>query len=543
MNETARRGIARRWRDVRMYARFATGFPALLRYRVTAEEAHAELRRRLATREEAFLRVVERGVFGHPASPYRRLFAHAGCTMGDLDQSVRSRGLEAALRQLREAGVYVAYEEFKGRMPIVRGGLELPVAAGDFDNPFLGAAYQQTSGGTTGIGTRVMIDLDNLRARAPLQLVEDEAHGMLGWPLGLWRGVLPDLGLNNALRRIGYGPGPERWFTPVGPRDLRPGLEFRLATAYVLGISRLCGYPLPRPEPVPLEQAAVVARWVAETLRARGRCALRAYVSLLVRVAAAAREEGLDLSGAVFGGGGEPPTPAKVAEITRCGARYFPGYSVSELGRVGVACTRPAELNDHHLREDHLAVVQHPRAVPGTSLEVDAFLFTTLLPSAPKLAINVESDDYGVLEQRDCGCPLAALGLRRHVRGIRSYRKLTAEGMTLVGSDVLRLLEEVLPARFGGSANDYQLCEEEDPRGFTRLVLRVSPRVARVDEAGVVDAVLEGLRAPSPASDLARATWRAAGSLRVRREEPVWTERGKLMPLDLAGARQRRGRG
>ena len=49
----------------------------------------------------------------------------------------------------------------------------------------------------------------------------------------------------------------------------------------------------------------------------------------------------------------------------------------------------------------------------------------------------------------------------------------------------------------------------------------------------MLDAVFDGLRSPSPASDLARATWRAAGSLRIRREEPVWTARGKLMPLHL----------
>jgi hypothetical protein len=529
-----------RFRDLRMYARFAWGFPRFLRFRVTAEEARAEMRRRLDARADNFLRLVERGVFGYAGSPYRALFGQAGCELGDLRRMVRDRGLEATLRALRAEGVYVSYEEFKGRAPIVRRGLEIPVRPRAFDNPFLSAAYGRTSGGSTGAGTRVMTDLDNLRAKAGPQLLAEEAQGLLSMPMGLWRGVLPDLGLGGALVRFAYGAVPEKWFAPVTRSDLRPSLEYRLATEYMLRMARLRGVPLPRPEPVPLEDAHLVARWVAETLK-RGRgCQLRAYVSLLVRVARAAVDEGLDLTGAVFGGGGEPPTEAKVAQITRSGARYLPGYSVSEFGRVGVPCLRPVEVNDLHFREDHLALIQYPRPVPGSELEVDAFHFTTLLPSAPKLVINVESDDYGVVEERACGCPVEAIGLPRHVRGIRSFRKLTGEGVTLVGTDMIRILEEVLPGRFGGGPTDYQLREEEDERGLTVLSLLVSPQIGPVEDGAVREAVFRALGHLGPASDLARATWQAARSLRVRREAPVWTGHGKLMPLHLGHGSRRR---
>jgi hypothetical protein len=502
-------------------------------------EARSEIRRRLADREESFLRLVERGVFGHSRSPYLPLFQIAGCALGDLRQMVRAQGLEPALLALRASGVYVTYEEFKGRQPMVRGGREIPLRPGDFDNPFLQAAYQRTSGGTTGAGTRVMTDLDNLRAKAARTILTDEISGLRGLPFGFWRGGLPDNGVGALLSRLPDGRIPEKWFTPITHRELRPSLEFRLATEYVLRMSRLCGVPLPRPEPVPIAEAAQVARWVAGRIATNGGCHLRAYVSLLVRVSQAAREAALDLTGAVFGGGGEPPTAAKVAQIEAAGARFLPSYNISEFGKVGTACLRPAEPNDHHLCQDHLALIQHRRQVPGTDLEVDAFLFTTLLPSAPKLAINVETDDYGVLERRSCGCPWEAEGFDVHVRGIRSFRKLTGEGMTLVGSDVLRLLEEVLPSRFGGSPTDYQLVEEEDEGGLTRLSLLVSPSVALESEAAVLDTLLEGLRAASPAADLARATWSAAGSLRVVRREPVWTGRGKLMPLHLSSQRSR----
>ena len=44
-------------------------------------------------------------------------------------------------------------------------------------------------------------------------------------------------------------------------------------------------------------------------------------------------------------------------------------------------------------------------------------------------------------------------------------------------------MERVLPARFGGSPLDYQLMEEEDERGFTRLSLLVSPKLRIADES------------------------------------------------------------
>jgi hypothetical protein len=165
---------------------------------------------------------------------------------------------------------------------------------------------------------------------------------------------------------------------------------------------------------------------------------------------------------------------------------------------------------------------------------VPAFHFTTLLPTAPKLLLNVESDDYGVLETRSCGCPLESYGYSEHIREVRSFRKLTGEGVSLVGTEMVRILEEVLPARFGGSPLDYQLLEEEDERGFTRLTLLVSPAILLAEDAAVIDTVLGELGRSGAAADVARAIWSQAETLRVRRQEPIWTARGKLMPLHLA---------
>jgi hypothetical protein len=99
---------------------------------------------------------------------------------------------------------------------------------------------------------------------------------------------------------------------------------------------------------------------------------------------------------------------------------------------------------------------------------------------------------------------------------------------------MVHILEEVLPSHFGGSPLDYQLLEEEDKQGFTRLSLLISPRVNIDDERVVIEAVLEALEQSSVAANLARAIWAEARTLRVKRMEPVWTAQGKLMPLHLA---------
>ncbi|MFH1680147.1 MAG: hypothetical protein ABIH26_05810, partial [Candidatus Eisenbacteria bacterium] len=371
-----------------------------------------------------------------------------------------------------------------------------------------------------------------------------EAQGTLRMPCGIWRGGLPNIvAVCNLLSGARMGNVPRRWFSPVQSTDRRVPLKYRLATEYMLRVGRLCGIPYPRPEPVPFEEAGLIARWMAETVRKEGGCLLGAYASMALRVAIAAEEEGIDLTGAVFSGGGEPPTEAKVATIRRTGARVVPTYYFSEAGPVGFSCANPADCNDQHFMRDHLALIQHRRKVPGTDIEVDAFLFTSLLPSASKILLNVESDDYGTVETRSCGCLLERYGFTEHIRHIRSFRKLTGEGMTLVGSDMERILGEDLPRRFGGSPLDYQLLEEEDERGFTRISILVSPKVPIEKEEEVVAAVLEGLRRGSEGADGARATWSLAKTLRVRRAEPIWTARGKLMPLHLARRSPREGTG
>jgi hypothetical protein len=206
-------------------------------------------------------------------------------------------------------------------------------------------------------------------------------------------------------------------------------------------------------------------------------------------------------------------------------------YGFTEGGLVGLSCRNPLGENDLHLYRDAWGLIQSPVQVPGSTLVVDAFCFTALLPTVPKIIFNVELDDYGILDQRDCGCPMQRAGFPDHVRDIFSFRKLTGEGMTLVGSTMLRIMEDVLPTKFGGSALDYQLVEEEDDAGFTRLTFVVSPKVGDIDEKDLIETVLDEVSRDSPGADLARAVWRDAGTLRVRREDPTWSTLGKLLSL------------
>jgi hypothetical protein len=521
--------------DLKMYWRFLWGLRRFLRQSISLDDARATIRRQLAEREAAFLCLVERGIFGYSRSPYLPLLKLAGCEMGDLRNMVRARGLEATLGALRDAGVYVTFEEFKGREPMVRGGRVFPVSAKDFDNPYLTRHYQAQTGGSTGAGTRVDIDLDHWSAGLPRYKLVYDAYGILNTPTAIWRGILPDgTGINNALIMAALRCDHRKWFTPVTSKDLRSSFRYWLATEYTIAMARACGVRVPRPEPVSLDQAAIIARWAAETLRSDGACVIRSSISLAVRVALAAQAEGLDLSGATFMGGGEPPTTAKVQNILSTGARYFAVYALTEIGHVGLGCLHPIDVNDNHYLKDAVAIIQTPRQVPGFDITVPAFNFTTLMPTAPKIMLNVESDDYGIIETRACGCPLEALGYTEHVRGIYSFRKLTGEGATLIGSEMIRILEEVLPARFGGSPLDYQLMEEETEKGLTQLTLVISPNVSVADEAEVIEVVLTALKQSSRAAELAQALWRQAQTLRIKRREPVWTARGKLLPLHLA---------
>lgn len=91
------------------------------------------------------LDLFERGIYANRRSPYRRLLIAAGIEYGDVAALIADTGVEATLIRLYEEGVRISIDEFKGRVPIRRLGLEWRADPGDFDNPLLCRHFEARS--------------------------------------------------------------------------------------------------------------------------------------------------------------------------------------------------------------------------------------------------------------------------------------------------------------------------------------------------------------------------------------------------------------
>jgi hypothetical protein len=276
-----------------------------------------------------------------------------------------------------------------------------------------------------------------------------------------------------------------------------------------------------------------MAFWLAGRLKKGEPVCVTTYASSAVRICAAAKERGFNLNGVSFITLGEPYTEAKQQMVEATGARALVRYAFTEAGIIGYGCADPQLSDDLHLFSDSYALIQRSREVADSGLSVEAFLFTSLLPSAPKILLNVESGDYGTVWRRDCGCQLGALGLTTHLAKIRSFEKLSGEGMTFVQTDLLRVLEEVLPAHFGGTSADYQVLEEEGEHGILRLLLIVSPKIGPVDEERIRGVFVDELGGDGGFARAYADIWRRAGTVQVKRQWPVATKAGKILPFHV----------
>jgi hypothetical protein len=522
--------------DLAGLARLTRDLPGFLRTAVTVDQAIEVVRRRLATREQRFSRMVEQAIYGHPRSPYLALLRAAGCELGDLKPLVARDGLEGALSRLREAGVYVTFDEFKGRREVVRGSQRFTFADRDFDNPHVSAHVEARSGGTRGPGTSVKISLPFVTDLAVDTALAFHAHGLSGYDHVLW--LQGGFGaLVPTLLYAKLGRPPHAWLYPLQPLPAKAHLGAR----YLAVLSRLLGRPLPTPVFADLQDPASLVLRLAGRRREGASLCVTTYASGAVRIAAAAGQRGLRLDGVCFITLGEPFTEAKQRIVEASGARALVRYAFTEAGIIGYRCGTPRLSDDLHFFSDSYGLVQRPRAVGDGGPVVDAFLFTSLLASAPKVLLNVESGDHGVVERTSCGCGLGTVGLTTHLARIRSFEKLSSEGMTFVQTDLLRVLEEVLPARFGGTGTDYQLLEEEGEDGILRLFLLVSPGVGPVDEAGVCQTLLEELARGGGFAPLGAGMWRRAGTVVVRRQRLITTRAGKILPFHLARAGESSG--
>jgi hypothetical protein len=502
--------------------RLAVRLNAYFRRPVTRDEALAVMRRRYDQREQTFLAIARRTIYANEESPYRRLLAVAGCEYEDLERLVSRDGLEGALGALFRQGVYLTVDEYKGRRPVVRGGVKLEVEPRRLRNPDARPDIYASTSGSRGARTVTGFDLRFVRDCAVNTCLFLDARGGTDWLKADWEG--PGGGAAFRLLKFSsFGAPVAAWFTRNERHVLRQAGELNAEFMRLGG--RLAGVPFPPALWVSHENPQPLAQWMHGVLRAKRTPHVYGFVSSVVRLCQAAVDSGLDLRGAEFTLIGEPTTAARLAAVRRSGANGLPRYGSIEAGPIGYGCLNPEAPDDVHVQEDRVAVIQ-AGTDQATGLPPAAMFVTVLNPTAPFVFLNVSMGDQARLLRRTCGCPMERLGRGLHLDTILSYEKLTAAGMTLLDTDVVRVLEETLPGRFGGVPSDYQLVEEEAEDGQPRLALVVHPGVGALDDREVVHVFRAGLRATGP-------LWDTPGFLRVERRPPVATASGKILHLHL----------
>jgi len=494
------------------------------------EEARRAVVNGLLQREDRLLDRIRHDVFGRPGSVYHQLFRHAGCELGDAEKLVRTAGVDDALRSLLRSGVYLTIDEFKGRKPVVRGQLSIQVSPEMLRSPRAAYHLPLRSGGSRSGGTPVLIDLRFVRDCAANCLVNFDVWDVLDRVKADWE--TPGAGARFRLSKFAmFGETPAAWFSQVDPEDPSLPAVMRWNTRALRYSSALVGRKLPLPVMATLDGAIPVVRWLHQQCREGRETVLFTFPGSAVRACLLAEEKGLSIGGTRFFLSGEPITQARLDTIARAGCVAMPRYGSIECGAIGYGCTNPACADDLHVLEHQHALIQAGDFLQD--LGPKALLISSLHRHAPFLMLNVSMGDQADLSTRDCGCKWQQAGLTTHVSNIRSFEKLTGGGVTFLGTEAVAILEQALPARFGGAPTDYQLVEDETAAGEPVVVLRVHPRVGGVDTVQVRDYFLEQLGGESTAASVMAQMWRDAGTVQVAREAPAVSGAGKILHLHV----------
>lgn len=518
------------------------GFPLLakalaefLRQRVDLEQAKEQIKRLLDSREERFVELVRTQVYENAKSPYLKLLAIAGCDFSDLRALVRQHGLEGALKCLAQQGVYLTADEFKGKTEIVRGGRAFRLSPQDFDPPLLPTGFMSQSSGTTNKPLQTIMSLDRIAIETYIYGLSFAAHNLLSHSHAIYEAIYPvTSGIKNLLVRTRLGIISDRWFARKIPVNNWLESNYHSFLTYLVVLTGKCFGPgFPAPEFIDTHDVSPIVQWVLAKKRQQKDCCISVAASNGVRIAKTALEMGISLKGTKFILGGEPFTESKRDVIQRSGAKGIPRYSFSGCGNVGQGCAHPLHADEVHMNLHTLAVINHPEPVSHEGPPIYPLLFTTLHPSYSRTLLNVENGDYATLEERDCGCLLGVAGLRLHLHHIRSYEKFTSEGLNYFYGDLFDFLEKTLPREFGGGPGDYQLVEEEDDDGRTRLTLIIHPGINGVNEERVLAKLQNTLSQGVKDHKFMTGIWRDARTFRIRRAPPYASLRGKILPLQL----------
>ena len=244
-------------RELGYYSRMARGVVQVLRAPLPSDPEEF-IRGRLFQRESVFLEMVRRTIFCDDGHPYYRMFQLAGCDFGDLANQCGREGMEATLLRLRQEGVYLSHDEWKGKVPIVRSGREIPASTASFRNPLVDGWLGSLSSGSTGRPVRT--------ARSTAALVHTSVYQMLRGqefsPDGsaCWIDVKPILpapvGLNSVLRGKRTGTPTQKWFS-AGGAFLDHG-HYRTLTRAMVLIGNAFGAGAPYPSYLPFNDFSPV---------------------------------------------------------------------------------------------------------------------------------------------------------------------------------------------------------------------------------------------------------------------------------------------
>lgn len=511
--------LVREWRDLVGYLRFVRGLPAFLQRTISPEEARSRIQAAVRNRQARFLRMLELSVYGNDRSPYLRLMRHAGCELEDVRRSVRSDGLEGALGSLRRAGVYIGWDEFKGRDDCRRGSFRSRFEEHDFDNPVVRGHYEVSSGGSSGRPTRMRIDLDNLEESCVNWAVWFAANGWLGRPLIFWTPTHTGMA-NRYLRCAKFGMRYTSWYattTMTASRD-------RLRAALVHEAARFAG-GFEASLPGPIDDPARIGEPLL-ALSASGKApVVNTAPSSAALLSEWALSRGASLEGVDFILGAEPVTAERRRAIEASGAKAFATYGTSEGGWIAAAFPGSAGVDEVQLFMDAYAV-----APLSDQAETNPLLFTSLRQANPKVLLNADIGDAGRITGHQSETA-AALGYRFSLSEIRSYRKITAWGVTLAVADLYPILERALPERLGGGPTDYQLVEELEAGRSARLVLRIRPGATSAPDGEIRRAFLDEISRKASYYQFMLRVLEQADSLQLARQSPLATAGGKYLAV------------
>lgn len=429
---------------------FARGLRGLVRHPVSLAEARSTVADEIRSRGERFLQGLDDLVWPHAQHPNRRLMDHAGIEPGDVRSLVADHGLEGALEALRDAGVYVAYDEYQGKTPARRGSATFDFEPADFFNRSIKADYLATTGGSRSAGTPVELSFSYQRRQSVTRAIQFDLYGVLGAPTTTWLPVFPSAaGFGAVMKLAGAGNVPERWFSQIPVNIAGVGKHKQLTNRFLPALNALARTGLPSPEHVPTADPTPVVEWLKSAIERTGRSTITGYASSITAAARHATETGVDLTGAVAFPSSEPVTSGKLTTIRNSGMVACPTYAFVPEGIIAMSCPNSPD-EEYHLWENELAVITR-RRTRDDGREVDAFLWTSLPANAPRVLINVENDDYGAVTRDGdaCGCGIADLGTRTKLGDIRGISKVVAAGISLDGRTFDKLVEEELPRRIG----------------------------------------------------------------------------------------------